>query len=99
MPSAILMLWPPFQNETYGDGEHIKKMWRFCQPRLVFAKIWQLSTSLCGIVSVAMDISHKTNTWRGFRIMKTPPRLTPRTLLKSRVKFGQFCPQNINDGC
>ena len=39
MPSAILMMWPPFQNETYGDGEHMEKMWRFCQPRLDFPAI------------------------------------------------------------
>ena len=39
MPSAILMTWPPFQNETYGDGEHVEKIWRFCQPRLVFAEL------------------------------------------------------------
>ena len=42
------MTWPPFQNETYGDGEHVEKIWRFCQPCLVFAQIWPEETALIG---------------------------------------------------
>ena len=24
------MKWLPFQNESYGDGDHVEKMWCFC---------------------------------------------------------------------
>ena len=44
-----MITWPPLQNERYGDGEHVEKLWRFCPPCPLFAKIWPYPPSLLGL--------------------------------------------------